>query len=856
MNKSVAQQNRLLQQLVNHKSNWSLPQDLYLDEEIFNADLENIFYSEWIFVGHDCEIPMIGDYIRYEIGQADVILLRDEGNKILAFENTCRHRGSRLCKEDKGNKSQLVCPYHQWTYDLSGQLKYAKDMGDDFNPKDHKLHRVHCETIQGVIYICLSNQVPDFEEFRKTVEPYLAVHNLYDAKVVHESNIIEEGNWKLVIENNRECYHCAGSHPELCRTYSDDPAITGIQDELDSSSDVVKNHWEKCEALGVPSKFHLSADGQYRITRMPLNNESESFTMNGVVASNKKMVETEDKALGTLLFFHYPNSWNHFLSDHAITFRVTPISSNKTMVTTKWLVHKEAEEGVDYDIDSLTAVWKATNQQDLELVEENHKGIRSPNYKPGPYSLKHEDGVIQFINWYHRVSIEKATQKLNDNINDQKLMPEKYIVSEAAVKTDQLTNYKKSYFKKKTNNIKNKRVNNTKVKTKISSHLIAMREYSQEHHTKKQKLNISKSFDQNKIPYLYLDQSQPWEAQSSLLELINIVPETHDVVTYSFRTPTSNWFSFAPGQFITLELPMGEKPEYRTYTISSSPSRPLSLSITVKINEGSIGSKWMLENLELGMKLRAFGPVGEFNLYKHTAEKYCFISGGSGITPMISMTKYLFDRGGDADISFIHCAKSPSNIIAKDELERLSMRVPSIQVNWIVAEKDPFSVWTGYTGRINQLILELTTPDFFEREIFCCGPEMFMKTVRDILNAVSFDMTHYHEESYDKPILEENAEIEKDSVILDENIKTSITFLDSELTIDSNQSISILDTSLKAGLNIPSACQFGVCGTCKVMKKSGNVHMVHNGGISDKEIAEGYILACCSHPLNDVQLNY
>lgn len=848
MNKNTAHQSQLLQQLGLHKTNWSLPQDLYLNDDIFSADLENLFYSEWLFVGHDCEIPEVGDYFRYELGHADVILLRDQDNKISAFENTCRHRGSRLCKDDKGNQSQLVCPYHQWTYDLSGQLKYAKDMGEHFNPKDHKLHRVHCETIEGVIYICLADEAPDFQVFKKTVEPYLAVHNLRDAKIVHESNIIEEANWKLVIENNRECYHCAGSHPELCRTYSDDPAITGIPDEMDPTSGVVQDHWEKCETLGVPAKFHLSDDGQYRITRMPLHNEAESFTMNGIVASKKEMVKTEDKALGTLLFFHYPNTWNHFLSDHSITFRVTPISADRTMVTTKWLVHKDAVEGVDYDIDALTAVWKATNQQDLELVEENHKGIQSPHYKPGPYSLKQEDGVIQFIDWYHRVSEEKATQKLNDTIYIDGLAPAQTGVLETAVKPEQVISFKEP--SKQTNQ------QNTPLKTKVSSHLQMMREQSQQEKTTKKNLNESDSFDQNKIPYLYLDQSLPWEAQSALLELINIVPETHNVVTYSFRTPTNNWFSFAPGQFITLELPMSDVPEYRTYTISSSPSRPLSLSITVKINEGSIGSKWMLQNLELGMKLRAFGPVGEFNLYKHTANKYCFISGGSGITPMISMTKYLFDRGGDADISFIHCARSPSDIIAKDEIERLSKRVPSIQVSWIVAEKNPFSVWTGYTGRINQLILELTTPDFFEREIFCCGPEMFMQTVRDILNAVGFDMNHYHEESFDKPVLEEKAEIEFDDIILDESIKTEISFSNSDIIVDSNQSISILDTSLKAGLNIPSACQFGVCGTCKVKKNKGDVHMVHNGGISDKEIEDGYILACCSHPLNDVELSY
>ncbi|WP_131906407.1 SRPBCC family protein [Cocleimonas flava] len=867
-------QNELLKHLESCKPNWSLPQAFYNDENIFQADLENLFYSEWIFIGHDCQIPDVGDFFRYEIGDYDIIVLRAEDNSVKAFHNTCRHRGSRLCKEDKGHKPQLVCPYHQWTYDLSGKLKYAKDMGEDFNPNDHKLHSVNCETIEGIIYLCLSDDAPEFESFKKTVTPYLEKHRLHDAKIVHESSIIEEGNWKLVLENNRECYHCAGSHPELCRTYSDDPSFTGIPDESDPTLGMVQEHWDKCDTLNIPAKFHLSDDGQYRVTRMPLQHEAESFTMDGKVASKKLMVDSTDKELGTLLFFHYPNTWNHFLSDHSITFCVTPLSTNRTKVTTRWLVHKDAVEGKDYDLETLIAVWKATNQQDLELVEENQKGIRSPNYTPGPYSVVQEDGVIQFINWYQQISQQKASAVLNAHSLDKT----DNTVHNADNKIVYIEDLPPTIPGELTPAIDlEKAVNaaNTPATAPISPQDSTLFENTTTHHDNSaidllQKANLKNfskkseedeediekpSFDQNKIPHLYLDQSQPWEAQSSMLKLINIVPETHDVITFTFRTHTNNWFSFAPGQFITLELPMPGEKIYRTYTISSSPSRPLSLSITVKLNPNSIGSKWMFENLKLGMELRAFGPAGEFHLYNHDADKYCFISGGSGITPMLSMTKYLFDRGGELDISFIHCARSPSNIIAKEQVERLSTRFLNFQIAWIVEDREPFLPWTGYTGRINQLILELTTPDFFEREIYCCGPAIFMQTVRDILIAADFDMSHYHEESFDMPVLEEE-KVAHDDVFLDESIKTTVSFLNSERTLPSNQKITLLETSLEAGLNIPSACQFGVCGTCKVKKKSGDVHMVHNGGISDKEVDDGYILACCSYPLNDVEIQY
>jgi Rieske 2Fe-2S family protein len=819
---------------------YTLPQPLYTDEAIYRQDLENLFFREWLFVAHDCEIPEPGDYLSYEIAEYDIIIVRAHNGDINAFHNTCRHRGSRLCDEHKGNKTQLVCPYHQWTYDLSGELRYAKDMGSEFDPKQHGLHRVHCKSLAGNIYLCLADEAPDFSKLKALAEPYLLPHHLRDAKVAHESSIIEEGNWKLVLENNRECYHCLGSHPELCRTYSDDPVFTGVPENINDSPEVIKAHWEKCESMGLPSTFHLSENGQYRIARMPLVRDCESFTMDGKVGTTFPMVEVDDKALGTLLMFHYPNTWNHFLSDHAITFRVTPISHNRTMVTTKWLVHKDAVEGKDYDLAALTEVWEATNDQDRVLVENNHRGVSSPKYTPGPYSELHEGGVIQFVDWYRDFS-EKALLRsaLDEHIQIPALHPHDEALSRVPVSVESRPAPPPAQ--------------------PIAVDYMPPPPLATQPLVRTAPPRSSTVFNQGSKPppavYSYLDQGQPWQAQTEMLVLVNIVPETPDVKTFSFRTESNNWFNYAPGQFVTLELPIGERPIYRTYTISSSPSRPLAMSVTIKKGPNSIGTAWMFEHLKIGMKIRAFGPVGDFNLYNHPAPKYCFISGGSGITPRISMTKYLFDRGGDIDVSFIHCARSPSNIIGRDEIERMSARVPTIQPAWVVAERDPFQAWAGYIGRFNQLILELTTPDYFEREIFCCGPEPFMQIVRDILNAAGFDMSRYHEESFDSPIIEAD-NVGRNDVIPDESISAQIKFLTSGHTMTSNQATTILETSLQAGLNIPSACQFGVCGTCKIKKVSGETHMVHNGGISDREVEEGYILACCSTPLTDVELLY
>ena len=129
--------------------------------------------------------------------------------------------------------------------------------------------------------------------------------------------------------------------------------------------------------------------------------DAVSYTMDGGAAS-RPIPGMPFANAGSLLFFHYPNTWNHFLSDHVLNFRVLPIDATRTEVTATWLVHHDALEGRDYDLERLTEVWAATNDEDRRIVEENQKGILSPAYEPGPYSLKQESGVLQFVGWYAR----------------------------------------------------------------------------------------------------------------------------------------------------------------------------------------------------------------------------------------------------------------------------------------------------------------------------------------------------------------------------------------------------------------------------------------------------------------------
>lgn len=384
--------------LAQRKSGFALEQPFYVDPDLYQLDLNAIFYREWLFAIPACELEKPGSYVTHQVGDYRIILVRGSDRQIRAFHNTCRHRGSIICKAAKGHAPKLVCPYHQWTYELDGSLLWARDMGPDFDASQHGLKPVHCRELAGLVYICLAEEAPDFDTFADTARPYLEPHDLANAKVAHESSIIENGNWKLVWENNRECYHCGGNHPALCRTFPEDPAVTGI--EAGETPPHLQAHFDRCEAAGIKSGFYLHDSGQFRLARMPLKEGARSYTMDGGLAVSRWLGRVPFDDAGTLLKFHYPTTWNHFLPDHSIVFRVTPISPTETQVTTKWLVHKDAIEGVDYDLKRLTEVWEATNDEDRRVVEDNQQGVNSPAYEPGPYSGVQESGVAQFVEWY------------------------------------------------------------------------------------------------------------------------------------------------------------------------------------------------------------------------------------------------------------------------------------------------------------------------------------------------------------------------------------------------------------------------------------------------------------------------
>jgi Rieske 2Fe-2S family protein len=376
---------------------WSLDQPFYVDQDIFDLEMQLFFKRHWLFAALACEIPRSGDWVRVDIGRESVVIVRRKDGGVGAFHNTCRHRGSRICLDERGHANRLVCPYHQWTYDLDGRLAGTRLMGEGFDTSGFGLSPVRVGLAGGHIFISFAEQPPDFEPFRRAVEPYMLPHQLENAKVAHTQTLLERANWKLVIENNRECFHCAGSHPELMQIISefDDPADPRVKPEYKA---LVERKTAEWATLGLPFA-HQQAD-RYRVVRMPFTGGKASMTLDGRPACARLLGDLTDEYLGSVQLLSLPNNWNHILADHAVTFRVLPVGPEETLVTTKWLVHKDAQEGVDYDVERLRAIWAATNDQDRRLAENNHLGIRGSAYRPGPYSELIEGGTRIFIRWY------------------------------------------------------------------------------------------------------------------------------------------------------------------------------------------------------------------------------------------------------------------------------------------------------------------------------------------------------------------------------------------------------------------------------------------------------------------------
>lgn len=375
-----------------YKSGYSLNQEFYTNKEVFDFELNHIWKKYWLFAGTTAEIPRAGDYFVYNLHPDSIIIIRGNNGEVFAHYNTCRHRGSVICLEERGHAPKLVCPYHQWVYEKDGSLFKARLMDDDFDRSAWGLHPAKVRIVSGFIFISLSDDPPDITVMEKDFEPFLKPFSVNKAKVAFRKKYELRTNWKLIGENFRECYHCGPAHPEYCSAVIGANMKESADEVLAEKKIIWKEKGLETETIDfTQTSFHFAI-------RYPLRPGVESYSIDGKKVATP-MGDHKDYDAGVLGMVVYPNFWMDAVSDYMWTMRLTAISPSSTIIDLAWLVDKNAVEGRDYDTERLVQFWKITGEQDWTLCENNFKGIESSRYKPGPYAPVEYD-VVKYVDWY------------------------------------------------------------------------------------------------------------------------------------------------------------------------------------------------------------------------------------------------------------------------------------------------------------------------------------------------------------------------------------------------------------------------------------------------------------------------
>jgi glycine betaine catabolism B len=414
------------------------------------------------------------------------------------------------------------------------------------------------------------------------------------------------------------------------------------------------------------------------------------------------------------------------------------------------------------------------------------------------------------------------------------------------------------------------------------------------------------------IDWIEPNQMERWFKGELTVFCSSVIEETQDVKTFRFVTTPPVLFTYKPGQFVILDLEIEGESILRSYSISSTPSRPHSLDITVKrvpspsnapqIPPGLV-SNWLQDNIKPGSSLKLNGPFGKFTCFATPARKLLLISAGSGITPMMGMSRWIYDTIAGCDVVFLHSARSPEDIIYRQELEMMACRQPNFKLALTMTRSASRHGWYGFTGRIAAALIQAIAPDFCDRTIYVCGPESFMKGVKTLIQSLGFPMENYYEESFGPPkkakkapkgVLIEGSTVQAepqkkvrgfglgaalqglqmDSLVGvgGENLAPSpdrspelqkvggaapqitVVFSKSGKEVSCDGEECILELAEQEEVKIRSSCRAGSCGSCKKLKTAGEVRMENFDpeALEPEEQAAGYILTCISYPIGRV----
>lgn len=324
---------------------------------------------------------------------------------------------------------------------------------------------------------------------------------------------------------------------------------------------------------------------------------------------------------------------------------------------------------------------------------------------------------------------------------------------------------------------------------------------------------------------------------------------TPTVATFVLAPRTPQLFRFRAGQHLVFAFDIDGQEMLRSYSMSSPPTRPDTVTITVRRRDGGVVSTWLHDQLRPGIAIRAISaPLGDFTLADHPAQKYLLLAAGSGITPFLSMLRELHDTGRDLDAVLLYAARSPAELLQAGELAQLAGDIPGLRVVDVVST--PTGDWAGECGRITPALMQRNVPDLMTRTALTCGPEPFMHDVQQYLLDLGCLPDRLHRESFTFP--DPAVSLTLEHAPASDHLSLSgfdVEFVHLGRTVHSPPGSTVLQAAAAAGITLPSSCSQGLCGTCKSMLVSGAVDMQHSGGIRPKEIAKGRFLPCCSVPL-------
>ncbi|ALI99857.1 ferredoxin--NADP reductase [Rufibacter tibetensis] len=344
------------------------------------------------------------------------------------------------------------------------------------------------------------------------------------------------------------------------------------------------------------------------------------------------------------------------------------------------------------------------------------------------------------------------------------------------------------------------------------------------------------------------------------MKVVDITQETSDAITLHLDHPEKKSIPYIPGQFLTLILPVNGQKVRRSYSLCSIPEDPY-FSVTVKRVEGGLVSNFLAENAQIGQTIEVMAPIGNFNLKPEPSQKrHIFLfGGGSGITPLMSMLRSTLTYEPQSRITLIYGNRNVDSVIFKDQLAQFEQQyheqLKVVHVfNEALVDATEKQDHIGLLDRnmVLRLIDDLKVPGFQQESYFICGPEGMMNEVREALHFKGVPASQIHKESFTAPTGPEAQSADVSAAPeSDEIITRTVTLIyeGQEYQVEVKPTDTILEAGLRADIDLPYSCQAGLCTACMGKCLSGRVHLDEREGLSDAEIAQGYVLNCVGHPL-------